>query len=243
MLLQFINENGNILLALSADSPIPSAISSLLLELDIQLSPDRTNVVVDHLHYDTLSAPEKHDVLLLPHPIPPRPDLKNFFGGQGIIAFPRSVPQQLGSETPHLVSILQAKRTAYSYNPKDEVETVDDPFTVGGQVTLVSAFQARNSARLTVFGSSEALENQWFNAHIKGLDGKKSKTSNREFAKQVTAWTFKETGVLHVGRIEHHLSSIDGESLRSSSLDRLKDENPKIYRKKNDVVRSALCMI
>lgn len=187
-----------------------------------------------------LSAPEKHDVLLLPHPTPPRPDLKTFFGGQGTIAFPGSVPQQLGNETPHLVPILRAKNTAYSYNPKDESETVEDPFTVGGQVSLVSAFQARNSARFTVFGSLEALENQWFNAKIKGPDGKQCNPSNKVFAKQVTAWTFKETGVLHVGRVEHHLSSINGDSLQNNSFARLEDQNPKIYRIKNDVVCSTL---
>lgn len=236
LLLQFLNQNGNILLALSADSPTPSAISSLLLELDIYLPPDRKTVVVDHLNYDTISAPEKHDVLLSTHPTLLRPDLKNFFGGQGTIAFPRSVPQQLGNETPHLVPILRAKNTAYSYNPKDEAETVEDPFTVGGQVSLVSAFQARNSARFTVFGSSEALENRWFNAKIKGLDGKQCTSGNREFAKQVTAWTFKETGVLHVGKIEHHLSLNHGDSLRNNSVARLEDQNPKIYRIKNDVV-------
>lgn len=235
-MLQFLNQNGNVLLVLSADSPTPSAISSLLLELDIHLPPDRKTVVVDHLNYDTLSAPEKHDVLLLPHPTLQRQDLKNFFEGQGTIAFPRGVPQQLGNETPHLVSILRAKNTAYSYNPKEEAETVEDPFTVGGQVSLVSAFQARNSARFTVFGSSEALENRWFNTKLKGVDGKQRTPGNREFAKQVTAWTFKETGVLHVGKIEHHLGLNYGDSLRNNSVSRLEDPNPKIYRIKNDVV-------
>lgn len=248
LLLQFLNQDGNILLVLSADSTIPSAISSLLVELDIHLPPDRKTLVVDHLNYDTISAPEKHDVLLLPHPPPIRSDLKTFFGGQGTIAFPKGVPQQLGTETPHLSSILRAKNTAYSYNPQDESESVEDPYTVGGQVSLVSAFQARNSARLTVFGSSQALENQWFNAKIKGLDGKQSITSNKLFAKQVTAWTFKETGVLHVGRMEHRLSSIDDESLKNNTVALLEGQNPKIYRIKNDVVCSApssikICLI
>jgi oligosaccharyltransferase complex subunit beta len=238
-----VNQKGNILLTLSAESPIPSAISSLLLELDIHISPDRNTVVVDHLNYDTLSASESHDVLLISHPSPLRPDLKNFFEGQGKIAFPRSVPQELGNKTPLLVPILRASNTAYSYNLKDEAETVEDPFAVGGQVSLVSAMQARNSARFTVFGSSEALENKWFDAKIKGLDGKQSVAGNRLFAKQVSAWTFQETGVLHVGKIEHHLGSINQKYMQSNGVARLGDLNPKIYRIKNDVVSLALPLL
>ncbi len=243
LLVQFINQNGNVLLTLSADSPTPSAISSLLLELDIHLPPDRKTVVVDHLNYDTLSASEKHDVLLLPHPSSPRPDLKNFFEGQGTIAFPRSVPQVLGNDTPHLVPILRVKKTAYSYNPKDEADTVDDPYAVGGQVSLVSAFQARNSARFTVFGSLEALENTWFDAKVRGPDDKQRNTSNREFAKQVSGWTFKETGVLHVGRVEHYLGPINEESLANNSNSQFEGLNPKIYRIKNDVVWHILSSV
>ena len=239
-LLDFVNQNGNILLTLSANSPTPSAISSLLLELDIHLPPDRTSLVVDHFNYDTSSAAEKHDVLLLPQPKALRPDVKNFFGGDGTVAFPRAVAQELGNASPLLAPILRARNTAYSYNPKDDAEYVEDPFAVGEQISLVSAMQARNSARFTVFGSVEALENKWFDAKVKGLDGKQTKSANREFAKQVTGWTFMETGVLKVGRVEHHLSSIDTNAKENDNVTQLGYLNPKIYRIKNDVVRPSL---
>ncbi len=235
-LLDFINQNGNILLTLSADSSTPSAIASLLLELDIHLPPDRTTLVVDHFNYDTLSAAEKHDVLLLPQPSAVRPDVKNFFGGDGAIAFPRAVAQELGNSSPHLAPILRAQGTAYSYNPKDDVESVEEPFDVGSQISLVSSMQARNSARFTVFGSVEALENKWFEAKVKGLESKQGKTANREFAKQVTGWTFMETGVLKVGRVEHHLSSVEANTKSSNNVTQLGYLNPSIYRIKNDVV-------
>ncbi|KAL8792535.1 MAG: hypothetical protein Q9195_004905 [Heterodermia aff. obscurata] len=231
----FINHNGNILLTLSADSPTPTAISSLLLELDIHLPPDRTSLVVDHLNYDTISATEKHDVLLLPQPSAIRPDVRNFFGGNGIIALPRAVAQELGNNNPHLAPILRAKGTAYSYNPKDEAESVEDPFAVGEQISLVSSMQARNSARFTVLGSVEALENTWFNAKVKGFDGKQRNTVNKEFAKQISAWTFMEAGVLKVGKVEHHLSSINPNASGNDSVSQLGYLNPKIYRVKNDV--------
>ena len=236
LLLQFINKNGNILLTLSADSPTPSAIASLLLELDIHLPSDRTSLVVDHFNYDTLSASEKHDVLLLPRSSALRPDVKNFFGGDGTIAFPRAIAQTLGNTSPLLAPILRAKSTAYGYNPKDEAETVEDPFATGDQISLVSTMQARNSARFTVFGSVEALEDKWFDASVQGLNGQKSKTINKEFARQVSAWTFMETGVVKVGRVEHHLSSVTQGGLGNDSVAQLGYLNPKIYRVKNDVV-------
>lgn len=237
VLLQFINNKGNILLTLSATAPTPTAISSLLLELDIHLPPDRTTLVVDHFNYDTLSASEKHDVLLLPRPDAPRPDVKNFFGGAGTIAFPRGVGQVLGNKSPYLAPILRAPNTAYSYNPKDEVETVEEPFATGQQMALVSTMQARNSARFTVLGSVEMLENTWFEGKIKERDnGKETTTTNRDFAKELSAWTFMEIGVLKVGRVEHYLSSTTAENAGNDSMAQLGYLNPKIYRVKNDVV-------
>jgi hypothetical protein len=234
-LLDFINAGGNILLTLSSNNPTPSALVSLLLELDIHLPTDRNALVVDHFNYDTLSAAEAHDVVIVPRPAALRPDVKNFFAGSGkgdeVIAFPRGVGQTLGNTNPLLTPILRAPRTAYSYNPKDEVEGVEDPFAVGEQLSLITTMQARNSARFTVLGAAELLENIWFDTNVKtSADTKKVKTSNQAFAKEVTGWTFNEIGVLKVGKIEHYLNEGDAQ---------INITNPKIYRVKNDVVCKA----
>jgi len=233
ILLDFINAGGNILLTLSSSTPTPSALLSLLLELDIHIPTDRNALVVDHFNYDTLSTTDKHDVLLVPRPDAIRPDVKNFFGGKPdeVIAFPRGVGQTLGNTSPLLTPILRAPRTAYSYNPKDEVEGVEDPFATGQQLSLITTMQARNSARFTVIGSAEMLENTWFEGKVKRSGGKDTKTVNQAFAKEVTGWTFNEIGVLQVGMIEHFLS--EG-GIKSNIT------NPKIYRVKNDVVSKLL---
>jgi oligosaccharyltransferase complex subunit beta len=236
VLLDFTSKEGNILLALSGESSIPSAIQSLLVELDIQTSPDRSSVTVDHFGYDTLSAAEKHDTLLLSKPTPLRSDVKNFFAGEGTIAFPKAVAQTLGNTNPLLAPILKAGKNAYSYNPKEEFEAAEDPFAIGEQISLVTAMQARNNARFTVFGSVEALEDKWFDANVKGIEGKQTKTANRDFAKQVTSWAFKESGVLQVGRVEHHLASERKSSTGHERFETVGESNPKIYRVKNDVV-------
>ena len=224
-------------MTLSSSNPTPSALVSLLLELDIHLPTDRNALVVDHFNYDTLSAADKHDVLLVPRPDAIRPDVKNFFGGNSkgdeVIAFPRGVGQTMGNTSPLLTPILRAPRTAYSYNPKDEVEGVEDPFAVGQQLSLITTMQARNSARFTVIGAAEMLENTWFNEKVKRSNGKDTKTVNQAFAKEVTGWTFNEIGVLQVGMIEHFLN--EG-GVKSNTT------NPKIYRVKNDVV-SNFCSL
>lgn len=113
---------------------------------------------------------------------------------------------------------------------------MEEPFSIGEQISLVSAMQARNSARFTVLGSVEALENAWFDAKVKSPDGKQTKAANREFAKKVTSWTFMEIGVLKVGRVDHHLSSIETNVKGNHNITQLGYLNPRIYRIKSDVV-------
>ncbi|KXH25438.1 dolichyl-diphosphooligosaccharide-protein glycosyltransferase 48kD subunit [Colletotrichum nymphaeae SA-01] len=229
ILLQFINAKGNILLSLSSESTVPTSIVSLLAELDIALPADRTGLVVDHFNYDTVSASEKHDVLAIPAPKSARTGVKNFFHEDGeVIAFPNGVGHVLGAGQL-LTPILRAPKTAYSYNPKEQAEVVDasDLFAAGEQLALVSAFQARNSARFTLVGSAELLSDKWFDSKIKpAAAGKEVKTWNREFAKRVAGWTFQETGVLRVNNIEHYLNEAANET------------NPELYRIKNEVTYS-----
>lgn len=235
-LLDFTNAGGNILLSLSSDTSTPAALASLLLEFDISLPTDRSSVVVDHFNYDTASAAEKHDVLLVPRPSPLRPDVIDFFGGEGFLAVPNAVGQMLGAANPLIAPVLKAPQTAYVYNPKEEGNNLDELFATGAQISIISAMQARNSARFTVLGALEMLQDKWFDASVKGSNGKSTKTANRAFAKQLTEWTFKEVGVLKVGKIEHH--EIIPSPAKQSEDVQVGFQNPTIYRIKNDVVSS-----
>ena len=144
----------------------------------------------------------------------------------------------MGNDNPLLAPILRAPDTAYAYNPKDDAETVEDPFATGQQLSLVTSLQARNSARFTVLGSVEVLANKWSDAKVKGVgkDAKAQKTANRAFAKEVSAWTFKEIGVLKAGTVEHYLSEQSGTSYMNDSSREAGELNPQIYRVKNHVV-------
>ncbi|EUC31813.1 hypothetical protein COCCADRAFT_27549 [Bipolaris zeicola 26-R-13] len=230
--LEFMKNNGNVLVALSSEYPTPTAVQAMLLEVDISVPNDKGALVVDHFNYDSLSADEAHDVLLLPFPGALRPDVKNYFSGEGYIAAPRAVGQTLGNESPLTSPILRAPSTAYSYNPKDEAEGSEDPFAVGGQLNLVSAMQANNAARLVVVGSAEMLQNKWFAEKAK-LGDKSITTGNREFAEKVSAWAFKETGVLKVGKLLHYQD--EGASKKLNTSTSIPESNPSIYRIKTDV--------
>lgn len=243
LIVDFINDGSNVLLALSGESGVPSAVNSLLLELDITLPADRNSILVDHFNFDEKSAKESHDVLLLPGAlgINKKGSIKDYFSVDGLIAFPRAVGQVLGNASPLLASVVKAPSTAYPYNPKEEAEGIEDVFASGTQLNLVTAFQARNSARLTVLGSSESLEDRWMDATVSlpSSSGKKPtaiQSSNRAFAKKLTAWTFKESGVLRVNTVSHYLNEGSQKGVANiTAVSAQSETNPTIYRIKNDV--------
>ncbi|KKA27584.1 hypothetical protein TD95_001435 [Thielaviopsis punctulata] len=226
-LLNFVNADGNILIALSATHPVPGSLALLLAELDISLPADRQTTVVDHFSYDAATAATAHDVLVLPAPQPLRPDVQPYFSPAAdqqhqdhVLVFPHGTAHVLG-QSPLLAPILRAPDSAYLYAPKTQAAGVapDDIFATGRQLALVSALQARNSARVTIVGASEMLADKWIESEAAG-----KKVWNREFAKRVAGWTFKEIGVLRVNEVEHHLNEGVGNV-----------SNPGIYRVKNEV--------
>lgn len=193
------------MVALSADTAVPTALNGALLELDIHIPGERTGLVVDHFNYDVSSAADHHDVVLLQTPDQYKPGTKNYFAGgkTDLIAFPRAIGHVLG-DGPQLTPVFKAPRTAYIYNEKDQKEVVDEIFAAGEQLDLVSVFQARNSARFTVVGSAAALQDKWFDAQVQRPGDKEAvKTWNQNFARRISGWTFHEIGHLRVNSVEH----------------------------------------
>ncbi|QIW95627.1 hypothetical protein AMS68_001145 [Peltaster fructicola] len=231
-IVDFVNAGSNVLLGLSGgENTVPAAIASLLLEFDVQLAPERNSVVVDHFNYDLKSSEETHDVILANVHQLKRQDVKNFFSLDGLIAFPRAVGQVLGNASPLLSSVVKGDSTAYIYSKDSDAD--DEAFATGSQISLVTAFQGRNSARFTILGSSETLEDKWFGATVQLPAQEAVKTSNEAFAAAVSAWTFKELGVLKVNAINHFLNEgvQRGQDTENSAL----ELNPDLYRVKNDV--------
>jgi oligosaccharyltransferase complex subunit beta len=222
-LVEFTNKDGNVLL-LTSRSETPEQARELARELDIDIPP-RDYISVDHFNYDTLSDPEKHDLILVTRPSRSTAT-QNYFSGKNsdeVIAF-RGVGHTLGNR-PLLFPILKGSRTAYAYDTKEDFAYAEDPWTAGNQLHYVTAFQARNNARITVSGSTEMFSNEFFDLKVKAANGKKTATANRAFAKEITQWTFKEVGVVKVVAIRHRLANETDAQI-----------NPQIYRIKNDIV-------
>ncbi|KLP07223.1 related to oligosaccharyltransferase 48K subunit [Fusarium fujikuroi] len=226
-IVDFINAGGNILLTMSATHKVPVTLVSVLDQLDVTIPAERNGKVVDHFTYDAVSAAETHDTLVLDAPRNVRPGLKDYFEIPGaFISVPHAIGHTLGSG-PLLTPVLRAPPTAYSYNPKEQGDTVepDELFAAGKQLALVSVFQARNSARVTVVGAAEMLQDKAFDTKVTRQGGKAIFPANKEFITNLAGWTFQELGVLRVNKIEHHLKG-DNET------------NPELYRIKNDVTYS-----
>lgn len=229
-LVDFTNGGGNVLIAQNADLSTSTSLVGFLGEIGVGLPIERTGLVVDHFNYDAISAGEKHDTLVLDAPSPLRDDHKDIFNfpSNAVLVMPRTVGHTLGPS--HLLTpILRAPSTAYSYNPKEESD-MEDVFAAGKQLALVSAFQARNAARVVVLGSAEMISDAWIEASVSRVGGKKVVAANRQFGKVLSGWAFQELGVLKVNGVEHALKGSE-------------ELNPSIYRIKNEVVRLPLLLL
>lgn len=121
--------------------------------------------------------------------------------------------------------ILKGPRTSYVFDTKEDAVYADDPWSAGTQLALVAAVQARNNARLTVVGSDEVFTDEFFDRKGIAMDGTRIASGNREFAQKIVSWTFQETGVLRVAKIEHGRVGAE-------------ERNEGIYRVKNELVSS-----
>lgn len=245
LIVDFVKAGSNVLVTLSATTGVPVAVSNLLLELDVTLPPEKNSVVVDHFQYDIKSAAEQHDVLVLGSPSFSKKEVKNYFsttnnaGLAGWIAIPRAVGQVLGNASPLLHSIVKAPSTSYVHNPKEDAESAEDVFATGEQISLITAFQARNSARITILGSAEAISDTWLDPNVQvqtiGANQKALQPANKLLGERLVAWTFKEVGVLKVGKIRHYLNEGAQKGVTNVTENPSIDLNPEIYRIKNDV--------
>ncbi|CCX33821.1 Dolichyl-diphosphooligosaccharide--protein glycosyltransferase subunit WBP1 [Pyronema domesticum] len=220
-LVDFTNKEGNVLV-LTSPSGITEQARELARELEIDLPP-RDFLAVDHFNYNTLSESEKHDVILIPRPAKADNSQNYFSGKEGeMIAF-RGAGHMLGNR-PLIFPVLSGSRTAYTYDTKEDFSYAEDPWVAGSQMHYVTALQARNNARITVSGSTDMFSDEFFAMEVQAPGSeKKIKTANREFAKEISGWTFQEIGVVKVAEVRHYLANTT------------EQVNPIVYRVKNDI--------
>ncbi|TFK69650.1 oligosaccharyl transferase beta subunit [Pluteus cervinus] len=183
----------NLLIALS---PKQTPLSSLAAEFSLIL-PTPGSVLYSYF-------PERADKpTVVPVNIPQTPITSQkgpvFFSG---------VPFALG-DNPLLVPILNAPVEGFaaeSTSAEVLVEAADrggEGLWAGSRLGLVTGFQTLDGARVTWVGGPEVFSDEY--AAKEGPNGVKA--ANAQFVQDVAAWTFQESLVLRVDKVNHFLAN------------------------------------
>ncbi|CAD5122423.1 DgyrCDS10851 [Dimorphilus gyrociliatus] len=217
----FVDNGGNILVA--ANSNIGEPIRELATECGIEFDEEKT-AVIDHLNYDiadsgkhTLIVAKSDDLINAPLIVGSAKPNPLLFRGVGMVA---------DIDNPLVLGILHASSSAYSHNPDEKIK--DYPHAVGKNTLLISALQARNNARVVFSGSMDFFSDEFFTSSVQNSNGgtRQEKSGNSQLANSISAWVFKERGVLRVGKIFHSLQENANKN----------EENPAFYTVLEDIV-------
>jgi len=107
---------------------------------------------------------------------------------------------------PLRLVLMTGSATSYSVDPSSDIN--EYPAAVGRSTILIGALQARNNARIIISGSIDFFSNKFFGADVNKIGATKNKpekSGNYELAVAMTKWLFKETGVLRIKSVDHHI--------------------------------------
>lgn len=159
ILVEFVNDGGNILLASSSSTS--EALRDFAVELDIDLSP-RDSLYADHFSFHPKS-PKNHTLVILDEVnFPNLPHIQNIFSSEtrtSKIVY-RGAAHGLG-QGPFLLPLIMGGKTSYLFDSKEDLDMVEDPYVSGTQSFLVSGFQARNNARVVVTSSLDMFSDEY----------------------------------------------------------------------------------
>lgn len=198
-LVEFIDDGGNILAV--ASSSVGDVMRELANECGFEID-EEGSAVIDHLNYDVSDEGKHTTIVADPENLMDAPTIVGdkkippiLFKGVGIVS---------DRENPLVLEVLTASSTAYSYSPDNKI--TEYPHAVGKNTLLISALQARNSARVVFSGSLDFFSDRFFTSPVqKAHGGKRFETSgNKELATALSQWVFKEKGVLRAQDIKHH---------------------------------------
>ena len=191
---------GNVLVAVSTE--VGDILRDLGMEVGIELD-ERGTAVIDHLNFDvkdtgdhTLLVVDPSSVIDAETIVGVKTDTPSLFQGIGMTADPNN---------PLILEIMTGTTTSYSYFPGDPIK--EYPHAVGKSTLLITGLQARNNARVVFSGSIDFFSNRFFSLPVLRSIGSGSEfkeSSNRELARAISQWVFKEKGVVRVSSVKHH---------------------------------------
>lgn len=192
----FLDDGGNIVMTASSDVGDP--IKEIAAEVGVEIDDEGTSVI-DHMNYDVSDA-GNHDLLVADDFISasvivgesPKPVL---FKGVGMVA---------DTENPLVIDILRASPTAYSHAVNQDI--LEYPLAIGSNLLLVAGMQARNNARIVIFGSHDMLSDKFYNADVKAQssDVGVQAAGNKDLAANIVDWALKLNGDLRFSNVKHN---------------------------------------
>lgn len=198
-IVSFIDGGGNVLVA--ASSQVGEAVRTLASEVGVEIDEENT-AVIDHFNYDvkdagrhTLIVAKPEDLIDSSLIVGEKSDKPLLYRGVGMVS---------DAANPLVLEVLHASSTAYSFNPEEKV--TEYPHAVGRSALLITALQARNNARVALFGSLDFFSDEFFTAEVKraGSAAPPVVAGNKGVALAMSRWVFKQCGVLRVTNVTHN---------------------------------------
>ncbi|XP_012275494.1 dolichyl-diphosphooligosaccharide--protein glycosyltransferase 48 kDa subunit [Orussus abietinus] len=195
----FIDGGGNVLIAGSSQSG--DVLRELASECGFEVDQEGASII-DHMNYDVSDNGQHTKIIADPlnlinaSVIVGTKDVSPLlYEGTGLIA---------DVDNPLALRLLTASSSAYSYNPSHLIK--EYPHAIGKNTLLIAALQARNNARVLFSGSLFFFSDEAFTSPVQKAQGDKkySKSGNKEVAKALSQWVFKESGVIRVSSVNHH---------------------------------------
>ncbi|GAA6011546.1 hypothetical protein JCM10207_002654 [Rhodosporidiobolus poonsookiae] len=182
-----LDDGSDLLLVVSPDSAELWRDFAREFEVD---PDDRGQVVVDHFAFDAARDDGAHTTLTVPVSSVPAPFVSEATR-KGPAVLYRGSGHYAGRQ-PLLTNLLHASSSAFS-GDADSSAPPEDARLAGSSIGLVSAFQARNNARVVLAGSVDLFSDAFMT----------SETGNEGFASDLAAWNFKKTGIVRVEESKH----------------------------------------
>lgn len=163
--LEFVDGGGNVVVA--ADTGFSKKIGELAQECGVDL--DKANSkVYDHISFAQGlegSGLPNGDPTLVAADVSRTKKIWGDAGDMGPILF-KGVAVTIPPDSEYAVPGLLAPHTSYSLGKKEKLNALEDP-VIGHDISMVSLVQARNNARVVVFGSLSMLSDKFFQAKFK----------------------------------------------------------------------------
>ncbi|CAH9105627.1 unnamed protein product [Cuscuta europaea] len=199
-ILDFVDSGGDLILA--ADANASDLIRNVAAECGVDFDEDSSAVVIDHSGYAVSEIEGDHTLIASDNIIKSNVVLGSRKNEAPVLF--RGIGHSLNPENSLVFKVLSASTSAYSANPKSKL--LKPPSLAGSSISLVSAMQARNGARVLISGSLALFSDRFYRSGVlkAGSTTKFEKSGNEQFVTELSKWIFHERGHLKVVNLKHH---------------------------------------